>query len=595
MKQSGLGRYSITPDKENPIFSRFNINSSLMPGIGQCELIAHSYKLAYGRVANVMDNLTFQKNWQENDCFDIVFQQTNKQFFVIPSGERGAQSFFSGNVDTKDLPTQKRLDINQLKGKLQNQFAHSQVYGYFENAGIDYGQFYRNINKVYSNTEEVLAEIVLSDENKRTITSNLHPGILDSAVQAFIGCHLANANSAKTNCVFSPLKIDQILMYQALKDDQYYSHVKRLMDKNDDLIHCDIDICNTDGDIIIEIKNFTAQRIELFERETLPDNSDQSSSLSIKDYLIYCIADILNIGHSDVDFYAQFMDMNADSVSAVKLVTMLEEGLGIELYPTLLFEYSSVDSLFDYLITQVDENKRVQLSQTPTQSVDEEQETDGDVSSLSCRALGCQSVELDKVEEEKTVLDTQSESAPMSKSSLTVLVFDQISSLQKNIELQRVEHNAMIDKQMESIRLLVELAKSGGNVDAHLNDDLSNSPVASNEVVDDTSNAAVDTSVSISVTDLSTEGIKYQSDIENYVLQLCLEKFDPQKAIQNSVAIDLQTSFLEMGADSIVALKVVKEVESKLGLELYPTLLFEYQNIAELSEYLFQEIEQKSA
>jgi len=57
----------------------------------------------------------------------------------------------------------------------------------------------------------------------------------------------------------------------------------------------------------------------------------------------------------------------------------------------------------------------------------------------------------------------------------------------------------------------------------------------------------------------------------------------------------LQTSFLEMGADSIIALNVVKEVEAKLGLELYPTLLFEYQNIVELSEFLFQELERKSA
>jgi len=534
-----------------------------------------------------MDNLTFQKNWQENDCFDIVFQQNNKQFFVIPSGERGAQSFFSGSVDTRDLPTQKRLDINQLKNKLQNQFAHSQVYGYFENAGIDYGQFYRNINKIYSNTEEVLAEIVLSDENKRTITSNLHPGILDSAVQAFIGCHLANANSAKTNCVFSPIKIDQILMYQTLKDDHYYSHVKRLMDKNDDLIHCDIDICNADGEIVIEIKNFTAQRIELFEREPLPDVSGQSSSLSIKDYLIYCIADILNIGHSDVDFYAQFMDMNADSVSAVKLVTMLEEGLGIELYPTLLFEYSSVDSLYDYLITQIDENKRVHLSQASSKSQHEEQETidlTDDVNALSCRSLGCQSVESNEIEGEKEVLDTQTEPAAISEPSLTVQVFDQITSLQQSIELQRVEHNAMIDKQMESIRLLVELAKSGGNVDAHLNKNLTSTSAASNEVVSNTS-----------VSELSIEPIKYQADIENYVLQLCLEKIDPQKAAQNSVTINLQTSFLEMGADSIIALNVVKEVEAKLGLELYPTLLFEYQNIVELSEFLFQELERKSA
>ncbi len=58
--------------------------------------------------------------------------------------------------------------------RLKHQFTHSQIYDYFSHAGIDYGQFYRNLNTIHSNRDEVLAEIIISDENKRASTSNLH-------------------------------------------------------------------------------------------------------------------------------------------------------------------------------------------------------------------------------------------------------------------------------------------------------------------------------------------------------------------------------------------------------------------------------------
>ncbi|MCW8928796.1 MAG: beta-ketoacyl synthase N-terminal-like domain-containing protein [Gammaproteobacteria bacterium] len=608
MKQSGLGRYTITPDIENPIFSRFNNNSSLMPGIGQCELIAHSYKLAYGRMANVLDNLVFQKNWQDDNSFDIAFQQNNKQFFIIPSGESGAQSFFSGNIDTKELPERKTKDIQSIRDNLQHQFTHSQIYEYFERAGVDYGNFYRNINKVYSNTKEVLAEIVISDENKRIITSNLQPGILDSAVQAFIGCHLANKssntqfeNNAQNNCVFAPIKIDQICMYQPLKDDHYYSHVTRLMDKSDDLIHCNIDICDVSGNVVIEIKNFTAQRIELFEQEVILDDVNSKPTLSLKDYLIYCIADILSIGNSDVDFYAQFMDMNADSVSAIKLVKMLEEGIGIDLYPTLLFEYSSVDSLYDYLVTQIDENIRININSLLSESNNDvvEVENCDNLSVNSSCCLSNPSLEDDciNIADEKNVYQLNSlkdnlnpekneidQTVAMAQDSdLTQKVFEQIALLQENINIQRVEHNEMIDKQMESIRLLVDLAKIDTKNDVNLsfkNTNLRNKEVEISSHLDNNSLSHEFNQESQSL------NLESQLDIEAYLVKLCSDKIDLEK----NHKIGVETSFLEMGADSIIALNIVKEIEHRIDIDLYPTLLFEYQNIRELSEYLFSEM-----
>ncbi len=52
--------------------------------------------------------------------------------------------------------------------------------------------------------------------------------------------------------------------------------------------------------------------------------------------------------------------------------------------------------------------------------------------------------------------------------------------------------------------------------------------------------------------------------------------------------IDISTGFFELGLDSKMAMELVRALEEKVNHELYPTLLFEYQNIEDLSEYLLE-------
>ncbi len=54
-------------------------------------------------------------------------------------------------------------------------------------------------------------------------------------------------------------------------------------------------------------------------------------------------------------------------------------------------------------------------------------------------------------------------------------------------------------------------------------------------------------------------------------------------------AVSVNRPFLELGADSSKLIGVVEQIEKEVGIELYPTLFFEYQNILELSGYLEKE------
>lgn len=568
MKQTGLGRYTITPDKNNPIFSRFNISSSLMPGIGQCELIAHSYRLAYGKQANVIHDLIFQKNWLDSEQVDIVFQQDNKKFYITPVGEVGAQFYCSGTIDSKAFKNRVVKDLGAIKERLGQRFSKAHIYDYFTAAGIDYGAFYRNIEDIFSSTAEVLSEIKISNEHRLLTSCSLNPGILDSAIQSFIGCHLANHSTQ--SCVFSPMKIDSMRVYEPLNDDVYYAHINRLMDIPDELIHCNIDICDNAGNVVVEIQNFTAQRIFLLEKD-IENSSEKIPGLGLKQFLIYCIARILQIEDDEVDFNASFMEMDADSVSAVKLVKMLEEGIGVELYPTLLFEYSTVDSLYHYLTTVVDENITVDVSHVgrilnkesfSEQPASEEKESsDSDFVANDEQSLP----------DSKTVLSTASpgksqQATTVKDESLTHQLLEQIVSLQKNIEVQREEHNKMFDKQLESIKMLISSADGHAPapvvpveqspIDEKQSDDMVMQPVRIDNVI----------------------------DMQEYIIALCAEKMK-----KSTSEIDIQKSFLEMGTDSIIALNIAKEIEKQLETELYPTILFEYPNIKELSDYLYSQ------
>lgn len=68
------------------------------------------------------------------------------------------------------------------------------------------------------------------------------------------------------------------------------------------------------------------------------------------------------------------------------------------------------------------------------------------------------------------------------------------------------------------------------------------------------------------------------------LLKLIITEIYPNILIQ-----DTKIGFYDLGLDSSGLLKIVKKLEDRLNIELYPTLLFEYKSIKELALYLQKE------
>lgn len=72
----------------------------------------------------------------------------------------------------------------------------------------------------------------------------------------------------------------------------------------------------------------------------------------LQEWLIDKLAQELAIDPSDIDVQQPFAQYGVDSVLAVTLVADLEDAMGRELNPTLLFDYPSIEAIAQHLAGQ---------------------------------------------------------------------------------------------------------------------------------------------------------------------------------------------------------------------------------------------------
>jgi acyl carrier protein len=76
-------------------------------------------------------------------------------------------------------------------------------------------------------------------------------------------------------------------------------------------------------------------------------------SAAIQDWCVAFVAKILHVPRERVDPNIEVDRLGLDSSTAVALIMSLEEHLGIELMPELLFEYPTIGGLSKHLASRV--------------------------------------------------------------------------------------------------------------------------------------------------------------------------------------------------------------------------------------------------
>lgn len=77
------------------------------------------------------------------------------------------------------------------------------------------------------------------------------------------------------------------------------------------------------------------------------------SESEIKDLIVSYIAELLDIPPEQVDTTIEFDRYGLDSSAAIGLTGNLEDWLGEELDPTILYDYPTIETLTQYLSTVI--------------------------------------------------------------------------------------------------------------------------------------------------------------------------------------------------------------------------------------------------
>ena len=162
------------------------------------------------------------------------------------------------------------LDLNALQAECSRESLGSmQCYEAFRAMAIDYGPAHRGLEKVFVGQDRVLAKLSLppsiSGTQDRFI---LHPSMMDSALQAFIGLMLVSDDSTVSE---SPPLLKPVLPF-ALEELEIYGRCRDVMwalvrsnnghSAGDKAPELEIDLCDDIGRVQVRMRGLTSRVLE---------------------------------------------------------------------------------------------------------------------------------------------------------------------------------------------------------------------------------------------------------------------------------------------------------------------------------------------
>lgn len=193
-----------------------------------------------------------------------------------------------------------------------------------------------------------------------------HPTLIDgSAVGAATVCAQWTKEEQR---LYLPLFFESFRAAQTLQQRCLTRIRSTSLSQKGELIRMTLEFFNPDGEKVAELKNYTMKlvrdtRLIDAPRKTGPGSVDQRNAgepvaderpgtTSVKeavDFLRCLLAERLHQPPDRIATDAGFFEMGIDSRELLQIATLIEKRVGTSLPPTLLFEYTSIDTLAAHL------------------------------------------------------------------------------------------------------------------------------------------------------------------------------------------------------------------------------------------------------
>lgn len=368
--------------------------TSLVPGVTYLDVmyrIAKDEKFLSDKL--VINNLLFNQPLATTQSFDrqarVTFNNINNQnHFVISSqyiqGDlpipNSGVKHAEGVISSEKPFIAKNFDFKKIKQRAKQVFSLARLYDYAQSLHIVHGPFMKTQGEVYLGDNEVLAKIAVSDLAALFLNQfYLHPALLDGSTLLAFAPYFELARDIKPAIPFF------IRSFQTLGNlpSPCYVYVSQLADQsmNQDTFESNLEFYAEDGSQVAFMEGLIFKRIrqpelitKLTELPILVNNpvenpkdfkssllhQTESSETNITEHscandkvinktISQMLQEHFNLKLGVSDWQRSFYEIGLDSSQLVELVRLLEKQLNVQLYPTLLFEYETINKLTNYL------------------------------------------------------------------------------------------------------------------------------------------------------------------------------------------------------------------------------------------------------
>lgn len=229
-----------------------------------------------------------------------VVDDAQLRFHIYSEQTGQAQLHCEGYAKVRGGANNSRLDVAALQQRIpqQQQFANS--YQALSERGLHYGPSHRCLKTVSRQPTEVLAVLELAPQLPLAERYWLHPGLIDSALQAVTSLLSAEFSTGP----IVPFALDILTMYRPCQRELLV-WVRSSPQGNSNSARFDLDICTKEGDLVLQMRGLT---FRLIDKTTAAVHSASGNKVDPPDFLNVVHAD----GAFDEEHFSDILNKIAD-------------------------------------------------------------------------------------------------------------------------------------------------------------------------------------------------------------------------------------------------------------------------------------------
>ena len=354
----------------------------VLMGVTHCGLAIEAFRKKFVDVQSCQlkgVQFTDAIKMKPNETVDVAVELNDKNgklFFENQYSVLGRDAIkkltAKGEISQTKNTAPKSVDLSAFKKMSTTTLVGSEIYEKSKTELSGYGKTLWTLKNYYAISEkECLVELAISPEVLSQRSFYFHPALLDGA---FMGSMTLSA--VKDN--FVPLFIKELNVFSE-SPGKCYCHIK-LIRSNSELVVVDMAFTDDKGNVFAEAKEFSNKRVSSMDAFGVAPNKmetstsknrtgKESKSVIAKNSAVskpimsrtgnledkieaYIVQSLEKIVSGSFDKQKNFLEMGIESNNLIEMSKAIEKDVGVELYPTLFFEYQNIKALKEYFTSE---------------------------------------------------------------------------------------------------------------------------------------------------------------------------------------------------------------------------------------------------